>query len=88
MNIYYDPRHNTDVTIKMSYDQMIALRYMLTLAYTDLQDDLAVENMSYHGTTSPATRYRLDINLELRNQISDIIDKHNEFMVEQEKKYE
>lgn len=86
MNIYYDPEHNTDVTIKMSYEEMNQLRYMLCLSFDKLLED-KIAASAYSGKDNVCD-FRCQMNLDLRDMISDTIIKHNNYMDEQERKYE
>ena len=87
MNIYYEPKHNTDVTIKMSYKEMTALRWMLTLAYTSLCEQAIFEQDNF-GIRSDKTSDNMKVNLDLRELLYEANEKYNAYMDEQERKYE
>lgn len=86
MNIYYDPKYNTDVTIKMSFIQLQDLRYMLTIAFDQLLDDKLLCSETTHMKTYCDERCQM--NLDLRELISEVNANHNRYMDEQERRYE
>ena len=83
MNIHYEPSHEKTIFIKLDYEELVNLRYMLTISYDKLMEDLI-----YSKGESRVPASRCEQNLELRELISMVVDKHNAYMDEQEKKYE
>lgn len=83
MNIHYEPKHEKTIFVKMNYEELMALRYMLTVSY-----DKCLEDLMYSKGQSRVPSDRCRMNLELREEISKVVDKHNAYMDEQERRYE
>ena len=85
MKIYHDPVHNSNVVIKMTYEEMLDLRYMLTICYDHLLDDkICVISWGGYESAKNNCNKRCEMNLELRELISGVVDEHNTYMDEME----